>query len=138
MLLQAVPKGTACSSWCYFSPCHPIADRTEVAGWLPNRLVWHILKRENERSIPYDRSDDWIQNRATAEALATVPESYLQMGVRYRRLKNDKLIAISKLFSVSVGWLLGMEPEKDELALEQKDTFTEEQLRLVERSVRRY
>lgn len=48
----------------------------------------------------------------------------------------DKLIAMSKLFSVSVGWLLGTEPEA--AAAEPKDSFTEEQLRMVEEIVKRY
>ena len=59
------------------------------------------------------------------ESDATVPEI-------------DKLIALSKLFSVSVGWLLGMESETTEPVPEQKDAFTEEQLQLVEEIVKRY
>lgn len=47
----------------------------------------------------------------------------------------DKLIAMSKLFSVSVGWLLGTE---DNVATEQKESFSEEQLRMVEQIVKRY
>lgn len=48
----------------------------------------------------------------------------------------DKLIAMSKLFSVSVGWLLGTEPEA--AVPEQKDAFTDEQLMMVEEIVKRY
>lgn len=47
----------------------------------------------------------------------------------------DKLIAMSKLFSVSVGWLLGTESE---IAAERTETFLEEQLHLVEEIVKRY
>ena len=43
----------------------------------------------------------------------------------------DKLIALSKLFSVSVGWLLGVEEASP------GDAFTEEQLRLLEKVVQR-
>lgn len=48
----------------------------------------------------------------------------------------DKLVSLSKLFSVSVGWLLGTESES--AGAEQKDSFTEEQLRMVEEIVKRY
>lgn len=48
----------------------------------------------------------------------------------------DKLIAMSKLFSVSVGWLLGTETEA--LGTEQEESFSEEQLRMVEDIVKRY
>ena len=47
----------------------------------------------------------------------------------------DKLIVMSRLFSVSVGWLLGTEPEAP---AEQGESFTEQQLRLVEEIVKRY
>lgn len=56
------------------------------------------------------------------ESDATVPEI-------------DKLIALSKLFSVSVGWLLGTESE---IASEPKESFSEEQLHTVEEIVKRY
>ena len=46
----------------------------------------------------------------------------------------DKLIALSRLFSVSVGWLLGVE-EKPE---QQTDELTESQLKMVEEIVKRY
>lgn len=48
----------------------------------------------------------------------------------------DKLIAMSKLFSVSVGWLLGT--ETDTVPTGQTPEFTEEQLRLVEQIAERY
>lgn len=47
----------------------------------------------------------------------------------------DKLIALSKLFSVPVGWLLGVE---EELAPERPEELTEAQLQMVEEIVRRY
>lgn len=53
----------------------------------------------------------------------------------------DKLIALSRLFSVSVGWLLGTEEEPAEAqdALEARQQgLTEEQLRMVEEIVKRY
>ena len=48
----------------------------------------------------------------------------------------DKLIAMSKLFSVSVGWLLGT--ESDVPGQEEKESFTEEQFLIVEEIVKRY
>ena len=48
----------------------------------------------------------------------------------------DKLIAMSKLFTVSVGWLLGTETES--VTAEDKTSFSEEQLKLVEEIVKRY
>ena len=55
----------------------------------------------------------------------------------------DKLIALCKLFSVSVGWLLGVEdaPEQSSAASEpaaQSDELTEQQLKLVEEITARY
>lgn len=46
----------------------------------------------------------------------------------------DKLIALSKLFGVSVGWLLGVEEQPEK----QADELTETQLKMVEEIVRRY
>ena len=46
----------------------------------------------------------------------------------------DKLISLSRLFSVSVGWLLGVE----ENTPPQPDELTESQLKMVEEIVRRY
>lgn len=46
----------------------------------------------------------------------------------------DKLISLSRLFSVSVGWLLGVE----ENAPQHSDELTEAQLKMVEEIVRRY
>ena len=52
----------------------------------------------------------------------------------------DKLIALSKLFGVSVGWLLGTETEeeREETASEQTAGLSEEHLKMVEEIVRRY
>ena len=47
----------------------------------------------------------------------------------------DKLIAMSKLFGVSVGWLLGVEEESDPA---KADELTEKQLRMIEGIVKRY
>lgn len=46
----------------------------------------------------------------------------------------DKLIALSRLFSVSVGWLLGVE----EMPKQAEDGLTEEQLKTMEELVKRY
>lgn len=52
----------------------------------------------------------------------------------------DKLIALSKLFGVSVGWLLGTENDEDKEAAAptREDGLNEEQLKMVEQIVRRY
>ena len=55
----------------------------------------------------------------------------------------DKLIALSRLFGVSVGWLLGVEePPRDGEAAEtpapEPGELTEQQLKMVEEIVRRY
>lgn len=47
----------------------------------------------------------------------------------------DKLIAMSKLFGVTVGWLLGTEEEPEKA---QPEEFSEAQLKMVEEIVRRY
>ena len=49
----------------------------------------------------------------------------------------DKLVALSKLFGVSVGWLLGVE-ECEETAKTESDTMDQHQLDMVEEIVRRY
>ena len=46
----------------------------------------------------------------------------------------DKLIAMSKLFEVSVGWLLGVE----EQTAERQESLSEEQLKLIENLVEKY
>ena len=46
----------------------------------------------------------------------------------------DKLITMSKLFGVSVGWLLGVEEES---APERSEELTEKQLRMIEEIVKR-
>lgn len=52
----------------------------------------------------------------------------------------DKLIGLSKLFGVSVGWLLGTESdvERDEQEPEQREGLSDEQLNMVEQIVLRY
>jgi len=47
----------------------------------------------------------------------------------------DKLIALSKLFGVTVGWLLGVEDAQEQ---QSADPFTDEQLKLLEQIVRSY
>lgn len=47
----------------------------------------------------------------------------------------DKLITMSKLFGVTVGWLLGTEEEPSKT---QAEAFTDDQLKLVEEIVKRY
>lgn len=52
----------------------------------------------------------------------------------------DKLVSMSRLFSVSVGWLLGVEQEKEDPAppTENSDELTERQIKMVEEIVDRY
>lgn len=50
----------------------------------------------------------------------------------------DKLIALSKLFGVSVGWLLGTEDEYEKTDSGQEVRLSDEQLKMVEQIVRRY
>lgn len=47
----------------------------------------------------------------------------------------DKLIAMSKLFGVSVGWLLGVEEASEP---QEPETFSEKQLELLEQIIQRY
>ena len=50
----------------------------------------------------------------------------------------EKLVALSRLFAVSVGWLLGEEQAREGGAQEGGDELTEAQLQMVEELVRRY
>ena len=50
----------------------------------------------------------------------------------------DKLIALSRLFGVSVGWLLGVEEELAPREEAQTDTLSEKQLQMVEQIVKKY
>lgn len=50
----------------------------------------------------------------------------------------DKLIAMSRLFGVSVGWLLGVEEAQESAREPAEDTLTEAQLKLVEQIIRSY
>lgn len=50
----------------------------------------------------------------------------------------DKLITLSKLFSVSVGWLLGVEEDQADTPSQDSGELTETQLKMVEEIVDRY
>lgn len=50
----------------------------------------------------------------------------------------DKLIGLSKLFGVSVGWLLGVEETSAPAPPAQQDTLSDQQLRIIEEIVKKY
>lgn len=50
----------------------------------------------------------------------------------------DKLIALSKLFSVSVGWLLGVEETPSPVSPSEQDALSDKQLHMIEEIVKKY
>lgn len=92
--------------------------------------------------ISAKRKDIGLSQEALGEALGVSRQSIYKWESDASLPDIDKLITLSRLFSVSVGWLLGVEeaPEHtDEQASQPAaEPFSEEQLRLLEEIVSRY
>ena len=91
--------------------------------------------------IAQKRKEQNLSQEALGEALGVSRQSISKWESNNALPEIEKLIAMSRLFSVSVGWLLGVEeaPSPDESAASSDSgELSEEQLRMVEEIVSRY
>ena len=112
---------------------------------------WYRGASKRERSRAYDHR---TTNRAEEEGAGPFTEQLgAQLGVSRQAIYKwesdaalpeiEKLVTLSRRFSVSVGWLLGEETDTPEGAdagtpADDEGELTEAQLRMVEELVRRY
>ena len=85
--------------------------------------------------IAQKRKEQNLSQEALGEALGVSRQSISKWESDTSLPEIEKLVALSKLFGVSVGWLLGVEEEPPR---ESGGELTEEQLKLVEEIVGRY
>ena len=87
--------------------------------------------------IAQKRKEQNLSQEALGEALGVSRQSISKWESDTSLPEIEKLVALSRLFEVSVGWLLGVEEEQPQES-GGSDTLTEEQLKLVEEIVGRY
>ena len=87
--------------------------------------------------IAQKRKEQNLSQEALGEALGVSRQSISKWESDSSLPEIEKLVALSRLFEVSVGWLLGVEEEQPQES-GGSDTLTEEQLKLVEEIVGRY
>jgi len=75
-----------------------------------------------------------LSQEALAEHLSVSRQAVSKWESDAAIAEIDKLIALSKLYNVSVGWLLGVEPQESPVS----DELSESQLKMVEEIVKRY
>ena len=98
--------------------------------------------------IAQKRKENNLSQEALGEALGVSRQSISKWESNNALPEIEKLIAMSKLFSVSVGWLLGVEETEQraetdeggaaESAPEDSGELSEQQLKMVEEIVSRY
>ena len=88
--------------------------------------------------IAQKRKEQNLSQEALGEALGVSRQSISKWESDSSLPEIEKLVALSKLFGVSVGWLLGVEEEQPKESGGSDDELTEEQLKLVEEIVGRY
>lgn len=87
--------------------------------------------------IAQKRKEQNLSQEALGEALGVSRQSISKWESDSSLPEIEKLVALSKLFGVSVGWLLGVEEEQPK-ENGGSEELTEEQLKLVEEIVGRY
>lgn len=94
--------------------------------------------------IAYKRKELALSQEALGETLGVSRQAIYKWESDAALPEIDKLIALSKLFGVSVGWLLGVEeetasePEKAESLPTPSDELSEAQLKMVKEIVEQY
>jgi len=91
--------------------------------------------------IAQKRKELSLSQEALGEQLGVSRQSISKWESDAAMPEIEKLIAMSRLFSVSVGWLLGVEAEQEkesDEASEKSEELTENQLKMVEEIVSRY
>ena len=87
--------------------------------------------------IAYKRKELALSQEALGEALGVSRQAIYKWESDAALPEIDKLISLSKLFGVSVGWLLGVEEESEapntqEPAPEPTDDLSDTQLKMVQ------
>ena len=93
--------------------------------------------------IAYKRKELALSQEALGEALGVSRQAIYKWESDAALPEIDKLISLSKLFGVSVGWLLGVEEESEapntqEPAPEPTDDLSDTQLKMVQEIVEQY
>ena len=94
--------------------------------------------------IAYKRKELGLSQEALGETLGVSRQAIYKWESDAALPEIDKLVALSKLFGVSVGWLLGVEepaasePEEKGSAPESSDELSEAQLKMVKEIVEQY
>ena len=88
--------------------------------------------------IAQKRKELGLSQEALGESLGLSRQAIYKWEADAATPEIDKLIALSKRFGVSVGWLLGVEDEAPEQAAQPEAELTEAQLTMVEEIVARY
>ena len=90
--------------------------------------------------IAQKRKEQNMSQEALGEKLGVSRQSIYKWESDAALPEIDKLVVLSKLFEVSVGWLLGVEeePVRQEPPVGEEPELTENQLKMVEEIVGRY
>ena len=90
--------------------------------------------------IAQKRKEQGLSQEALGEALGVSRQSVYKWESDSALPEIEKLIAMSRLFGVTIGWLLGVENEEPspETGKSEPDELTETQLKMVEEIVDRY
>ena len=90
--------------------------------------------------IAQKRKEQNMSQEALGEKLGVSRQSIYKWESDAALPEIDKLVVLSKLFAVSVGWLLGVEeePVRQEPSVGEEPELTENQLKMVEEIVGRY
>ncbi len=86
--------------------------------------------------IAQERKEQGLSQEALEDRLGVSRQSIYKWESNTALLEVEKLIALSKLFGVSAGWLLGV--EEDAAPEQSGGELTEAQLKMVEEIAERY
>jgi len=144
-------KYTECSVFFCFSlyvNCRLAKNLTLVgSGTGQNRLCWETKRRWPHvtigQRVAQKRKEQGLSQEALGEALGVSRQSVYKWESDNALPEIDKLIAMSRLFGVTVGWLLGVEEpsqaeEQTAAPPQSEPELTEAQLKMVEEIVDRY
>lgn len=88
--------------------------------------------------IAQKRKELELSQEALGERLGVSRQSIYKWESDQSLPEIDKLVAMSRLFGVTVGWLLGVEEGEEPRPADESEELTEEQLKMVEEIVSRY
>lgn len=125
-LASPIGKGRAAPSYgsvwfLTFKACQPMVDRVQGGGWLPKSQVYGILwaKKSKEDDVMEDitmgqriageRKKLGLSQEALGEKMGVSRQAISKWEADGAVPEIDKLIALSRLFGVSLNWLLGVD-----------------------------